>query len=223
MSDGTQAVGKMDFNVDDFEIDVMPFSAHKMYGPKGVGGLYIRQRKPRRVKLEALQHGGGHEKGLRSGTLNVPGIIGLGKASEIAKNEMHAEIKRIKRLKDKLEVELLKIENSFLNGKKDGRIHNTINICFPGVDSDALIMSLSNPNNAEAPIVALSNGSACTAHSIEPSHVLTAMGLSEAEAFSSIRISLGRFTTEDEVMSFIDLLNIAVKRLKTMGKGISIT
>ncbi len=216
LSDGTQAVGKMPVDVDALQIDLMPFSGHKIYGPKGVGCLYIRQKRPRKLKIEALLHGGGHEKGLRSGTLNVPGIVGLGLACEIAHTEMRIDSKRLQILRDEIEAELLQIEGSFINGKLDRRLYNTLNICLPGIDSDALIMGLSNPLNVKSPIIALSNGSACTASSIDPSHVLTAMGLSEGLAFNSIRISLGRFTTKEEISVFINSLTWIVKELRAM-------
>ncbi len=216
MTDATQAVGKLEVNVEALQIDLMPFSGHKIYGPKGVGALYVRQKRPHKIKMEALQHGGGHEKGLRSGTLNVPGIVGLGLACEIAQKEMKKESERVKQLRNDLEKELLKIDGSFVNGNKDDRLYNTLNICFPRIDSDALIMGLSNPDNENIPIVALSNGSACTSHSIDPSHVLMAMGLTEDLAFNSIRISLGRFTTKNEVEIFVSALNEIVKGLRAM-------
>jgi cysteine desulfurase len=216
MTDATQAVGKMDINIEELQIDVMPFSGHKIYGPKGVGALYVRQKRPRKVKMEALQHGGGHEKGLRSGTLNVPGIVGLGFACDIALKEMKKEADRISILRDEMEAELLKIDGSFVNGNKNHRLFNTLNICFPGIDSDALIMGLSNPESDKFPVIALSNGSACTASSIEPSHVLSAMGLTEELAFNSIRISLGRFSTKEDVATFLHSLTFVVKGLKAM-------
>ena len=216
MTDATQAVGKLEINVEALQIDLMPFSGHKIYGPKGVGALYVRQKRPRKIKMEALQHGGGHEKGLRSGTLNVPGIVGLGFACEIAQKEMKKESERVKQLRDDLEKELLKIDGAFVNGNENDRLYNTLNICFPGIDSDALIMGLSNPDNKNIPIVALSNGSACTSHSIDPSHVLMAMGLTEDLAFNSIRISLGRFTTKNEIDVFVNALQEIVKGLRAM-------
>ncbi|MBP6235338.1 MAG: cysteine desulfurase [Saprospiraceae bacterium] len=190
MTDGTQAVGKMEVNVDELEIDLMAFSGHKMYGPKGVGALYVRQRN-NRVKIPALIHGGGHERGMRSGTLNVPGIIGLGAACKYAQSEMKDNEIKIKAQRDQLEIELLNIPDTFIVGNTEHRLYNVTNICFKGVDSDALIMGLSNPED-DTPMIAVSNGSACTSASIEPSHVLLAMGLSEGDAYSCIRISLGK-------------------------------
>jgi len=218
MTDATQAVGKIDIDVEALQIDLMPFSGHKIYGPKGVGALYVRQKRPRKLKLEALQHGGGHEKGIRSGTLNVPGIVGLGKACELAQKEMKSENIRILPLRDELERELLKIEGAFINGNSSQRLHTTLNICFPEIDCDALIMGLSNADDEQLPMVALSNGSACTAESMEPSHVLTAMGLIEDLAFNSVRLSLGRFNTRDEISYAIELLNKEVKKLRQFHK-----
>lgn len=191
MSDTTQAVGKIPVDVDAMGIDLLCMSGHKIYAPKGVGALYVRQRE-NRVKLPALLHGGGHEKGMRSGTLNVPGIVALGTACTLAQKEMSANAEKIKALRDYLESELLKIEGTSVNGNREHRLYNTSNILFRGIDSDALILGLSNPENDE-PMIAVSNGSACTSASIEPSHVLVAMGLEEVEAFSSLRLTLGSF------------------------------
>ncbi|SKB62670.1 cysteine desulfurase [Parapedobacter luteus] len=199
MTDATQAFGKMHINVDEIGIDLMAFSAHKFYGPKGVGGLFVRNRRPHKVKLEALIHGGGHEKGYRSGTLNVPGIVGMGKAAEIAWQEMDSDRARIGALRDKLESQLLAIEGSFLNGNPDHRLYNTISIGFKGADANAVMIGLKD--------VIVSNGSACSSTKIEPSHVLIAMGRSEQEAYSTLRISLGRFTTDEDV-------HIAAERIK---------
>lgn len=190
MTDATQAVGKIPIDVDMMGIDLMSFSGHKLYGPKGIGGLFVRQRRPWKVKIPALIHGGGHERGLRSGTLNVPGIVGLGFACEIAQKEMAINERNIRTLRDELECELLTIQGSFINGHREKRLYNTINICFPGVDSDALIMGLANPKDGSPPIM-VSNGSACSSKSIEPSHVLVAMGRKEEDAFCSLRISFG--------------------------------
>lgn len=197
MSDATQSVGKIPVNVDGLGIDLMTFSGHKIYGPKGIGALYIRQRQ-NRVKIPALLHGGGHERGLRSGTLNVPGIIGLGKACEIAGKEMEENAEKIREMRDYLENELLKIEGTWINGNREKRLYNVTNIGFEGVDSEALIMGLSNPDSEE-PMIVVSNGSACTAASIDPSHVLIAMGLDEVKAFNSIRISLSRNEVENDM------------------------
>ena len=190
LTDATQAVGKMLLDVEALGIDLLAFSGHKLYGPKGVGGLYVRQRKPRRVRLAALLHGGGHERGWRSGTLNVPGIVGLGHAAELCRQNMTTEAARLGALRDALEAALLAIPGTRVNGNRQHRLCNTTNIRFEGCDSDALIMGLEG--------IAVSNGSACTAASVDPSHVLLAMGLDETEAFSCLRFSLGRFNSEGD-------------------------
>lgn len=209
MSDGTQAVGKMAIDVDDLGIDLMPLSAHKFYGPKGSGALFVRQRRPWRVKLEALVHGGGHEGGKRSGTLNVAGIVGLGKAAEIAQKELRQDAQRIGEIRNELERQLLAIEGTRINGHLGSRLHNVTNILFEGCDCDALIMGLDD--------IVLSNGSACTSASIEPSHVLLACGLSETEAFSCLRFSLGRFNRLDEVPVVVANVKRVVEGLRAMA------
>jgi cysteine desulfurase len=214
MSDTTQAIGKITVNVDELGIDLLCLSGHKLYAPKGVGAFYIRQRM-NRVKIPALLHGGGHEKGLRSGTLNVPGIVALGEACAIAKRELSKNAESIGALRDYLETELLKIEGTSVNGNTSSRLFNTSNILFKGADSDAIIMGLSNPEN-DLPLIAVSNGSACTSASIEPSHVLTAMELDEVAAFSSIRFSLGKFNTKKEMDIVIDAVKNVVSRLRSM-------
>ena len=214
MSDATQAVGKIAVNVDELGIDLLCLSGHKLYAPKGVGALYVRQRM-NRVKIPALLHGGGHEKGLRSGTLNVPGIVALGEACAIAKRELSKNAESIGALRDYLENELLKIEGTSVNGNTSSRLFNTSNILFRGADSDAIIMGLSNPDN-DLPLIAVSNGSACTSASIEPSHVLTAMGLDEVAAFSSIRFSVGKFNTKKEIDIVIDSVKEVVSSLRSM-------
>ncbi|WP_338872091.1 cysteine desulfurase family protein [Spirosoma sp. SC4-14] len=208
MTDATQAVGKLPIDVDTLGIDLMAFSAHKFYGPKGVGGLFIRQRRPNKVKLEALLHGGGHERGLRSGTLNVPGIVGMGKAAELTRQKMQKEAQRIANLQNRLETALLTIPGTRVNGNREHRLYNVTNIYFENCDSDALIMGLEG--------MAVSNGSACTAASIDPSHVLLAMGLNETEAFSCLRFSLGRFTTEDDITEAIDGVKGVVEELRAL-------
>jgi len=195
MTDATQAVGKIEINVEELGIDILCMSGHKMYSPKGIGALYIR----RNVKLTAFIHGGGHEKGLRSGTLNVPGIVALGKACEISQQEMKQDSERISALRNELENELLKFEGTFVNGKTSSRIFNTTNVCFRGSDADVMIGKMKN--------VAVSNGSACTAAVVEPSHVLVSMGLSHDDAFASIRFSLGKFNTENEVKSLLKIIS----------------
>jgi len=214
MSDATQAVGKIAVNVDELGIDLLCLSGHKLYAPKGVGALYVRQRM-NRIKISPLLHGGGHEKGLRSGTLNVPGIVALGEACAIAKRELTKNAESIGALRDYLETELLKIDGTSVNGNTNSRLFNTSNILFRGADSDAVIMGLSNPEN-DLPLIAVSNGSACTSASIEPSHVLTAMGIDEITAFSSIRFSVGKFNTKKEIDIVIDSVRKVISNLRAM-------
>ncbi|KUJ50037.1 cysteine desulfurase family protein [Chryseobacterium sp. JAH] len=189
LCDTTQAIGKIAINAEDLGIDMLTLSAHKFYGPKGIGALYVSNKS--RIKLSGQIHGGGQQRNLRSGTLNVPGIIGLGKACEIAKSEMQNDETRIGKLRDYLETELLKIDGTFVNGSVKNRIYNTTNICFPGVWSEQLIIALGN--------ISVSSGSACSSVTSKPSHVLKALGLSDEDALSSIRFSLGRFTTLEEI------------------------
>jgi len=194
MTDATQAVGKMEIDVDELGIDLLCFSGHKMYAPKGIGGLYVRQR-GNKVKLAPQIHGGGHEQGLRSGTINVPGIIALAKACDIATEEMALDQRNISALRDKLETELLKLPNTSLNGDSENKIYNTTNICFKGQDANVLIGRMKN--------IAVSNGSACSSAVVEPSHVLKAMGLSDDDAFASLRFSLGKFNTMEDIETVI--------------------
>lgn len=208
-TDATQAVGKIPVNVQEDGIDLMALSAHKIYGPKGVGALYIRRKNPR-VKVTAQMDGGGHERGVRSGTLNVPGIAGFGKACELCGIEMDAETPRIKALRDKLENALLKIEETKLNGDKDNRLPYVTNISFKYVEGEALLMAI-NKN------MAVSSGSACTSASIEPSYVLKALGLSDDLAYSSLRFALGRFTTEEEIDYAIEQITDAVSKLRSIS------
>jgi cysteine desulfurase len=203
MCDATQAVGKMAVDVQKSGIDLLAFSAHKFYGPKGVGALYLSAKA--KIKLTPQIHGGGQQRKLRSGTLNVPGIIGLGKACEIAKAEMKTDQERIQKLRDHLEKSLLQIEGSFVNGNITNRIYNTSNICFPGVNSESLILALQN--------ISVSNGSSCSAVTSESSHVLKALGLSDENALSSIRFSLGKFTTQEEIFLTIERVCALVKEL----------
>jgi cysteine desulfurase len=198
MCDATQAVGKISVDVDALGIDLMCMSGHKLYAPKGAGALYVRQRM-NRVKLPAFIHGGGHENGLRSGTLNVPSIVALGSACEISQQEMKQDAERISTLRNELENELLKIAGTFANGKTENRIFNTTNICFRGTDANVMIGRMKN--------VAVSNGSACSSAVFEPSHVLTAMGLPDDDAFASIRFSLGKFNTTNEVKVVVKIFN----------------
>ncbi|MDQ6530356.1 cysteine desulfurase family protein [Flavobacterium sp. LHD-85] len=201
MCDATQAVGKIPVDVKKLGIDLLTLSAHKFYGPKGIGALYISAKA--KIKLSPQILGGGQQRKLRSGTLNVPGIIGLGKASEIAVNELEKDQNRISLLRDKLEKGLLQFESSFVNGNIENRIYNTTNICFPNVNSEQLILALGN--------ISVSNGASCSAVTSEPSHVLKAMDLSDEDALSSIRFSLGRFTTSEEI-------DIAIERILELAR-----
>jgi len=214
MTDATQAIGKIPFSVDDLGIDLLCLSGHKFYAPKGVGALYARQ-KIRKVKLPALLHGGGHERGLRSGTLNVPGIVALGYACALAQKEMQQNSEMIVQLRDYLENALLKIDGTFVNGNIDNRLFNVSNICFRGADSDAIILGLSNPET-DTPLIAVSNGSACTSTSVEPSHVLKALGLSDEDAFSSLRFSLNKFNTKEEILLAVKTVKKTVESLRLM-------
>lgn len=208
-TDATQAVGKIPIDVNKTGIDLMAFSAHKMYGPKGVGALYVRRKNPR-VKLSAQLHGGGHERGMRSGTLNVPGIVGFGKACEICQMEMTGEIARVSRLRDKLQAGLLRIEGTSVNGDINNRLPHVTNISFKHADGEGLMMSL-NKN------IALSTGSACTSASIEPSYVLKALGLEDELAHSTIRFGLGRYTTEEEIDYTVEQVSAAVSKIRQMN------
>jgi cysteine desulfurase len=195
MTDATQALGKIEVPVVDMGIDLMAFSGHKFYGPKGVGGLYIRDAGRNNLKINAQLHGGGHERGFRSGTLNVPGIVGMGIAAEIARQDMIDDAHRVGMLRNYLEKELLILEGTVLNGHSEKRLYNVTNICFKGIDSDTIMLRLKD--------IAVSNGSACSSNSLEPSHVLSAMGLSREDAYSSLRFSLGRFNTEEEIKQVV--------------------
>jgi len=197
MTDATQAVGKIEIDVDDLGIDLLCFSGHKMYAPKGIGGLYVRNK----TKLSPQIHGGGHEQGFRSGTLNVPGIIALAKACEISREEMALNQRSISILRDKLETELLKLPNTSINGSSENRIYNTTNICFLGQDANVMIGRMKN--------IAVSNGSACSSAIVEPSHVLKAMGLINEDAFASLRFSLGKYNTFEEI-------DVVVKKIKEL-------
>ncbi|MFL5753712.1 MAG: cysteine desulfurase family protein [Bacteroidia bacterium] len=193
-SDATQAIGKTAVDVNEDGIDLLCISAHKLYGPKGAGALYVRRKDPR-VSLVPLIEGGGHERGLRSGTLNVPGIVGLGEACEIAQAELWDNNMRLSKLRAKLEHQLLDLPGYRINGSTRFRLYNTSNACFSGIKATALINGLKN--------VAVATGSACTSASAEPSHVLKAMGMNDEDAYSSIRFSLGKYTTEEEIEEVI--------------------
>jgi len=207
--DAAQSVGKILVDVERLGIDLLSISGHKMYAPKGVGALYVRRKDPR-VELVALIEGGGHERGMRSGTLNVPGIVALGKASEICQKEMAEEGQRLGRLRDKLKEAITsRLDDSFVNGTMVHRLPNNLNLSFAGVEGDALLMGISD--------VAVSSGSACTSATLEPSHVLRALGISEDLAHSSIRFGLGRFNTEEEVDYIADRVVETVKRLRELS------
>ncbi|HPA22576.1 MAG TPA: IscS subfamily cysteine desulfurase [Ferruginibacter sp.] len=208
-TDATQAVGKIPVDVIKDGIDIMSFSAHKMYGPKGVGALYVRRKNPR-VKVTAQIDGGGHERGMRSGTLNVPGIVGFGKACELCQLEMEEETKRIIKLRDKLETELMKLEEAYVNGSREHRLPHVANISFKYVEGEGLMMGF-NKN------IALSSGSACTSASLEPSYVLKALGLGDDLAHSSLRFGLGRFTTEDQIDYTVKAISETVLKLREMS------
>lgn len=207
-TDATQAVGKIPVDVLADNIDLMSFTAHKMYGPKGVGALYVRRKNPR-VKVTAQMDGGGHERGMRSGTLNVPGIVGFGKACELARLEMDAESKRLSQLRDKLENALLKLEESYVNGSAEHRLPHTTNISFKYVEGEGLMMGIKD--------IAVSSGSACTSASLEPSYVLKNLGLDDELAHSSLRFGLSRFTTEEEIDFTINCVAEAVNKLRDMS------
>lgn len=207
MTDATQAVGKMQIDNDDLKVDLLTFSAHKIYGPKGIGALYLKDSSYLVSNIAPLIHGGGHEKGLRSGTLNTPGIIGFGKSCAIAKQDMFEDEIRIKTLRDTLEFELLKIKGAFVNGSVNKRLYNVTNICFPNIDANVLIGKMNN--------IAVSNGSACTSSLIEPSHVLKAISLSNELASGSIRFSLGRFNNKAEVDYAINKVRAAINDMMT--------
>lgn len=208
MTDATQAVGKIPVDVNADGIDLMAFSAHKMYGPKGVGALYVRRKNPR-VKVTSQMDGGGHERGMRSGTLNVPGIVGLGKACELCRLEMESEATRLSGLRDKLESTLNQMEESYVNGNTQHRLPHVANISFKYVEGEGLMMAMSD--------LAVSSGSACTSASLEPSYVLKSLGLSDDLAHSSIRYGLGRFTTEEEIDQAIAVTQKAVNHLRELS------
>jgi len=209
-SDATQAVGKIETHPKELGVHLMAFSAHKMYGPKGVGALFVNRRRPR-VKLAPQIDGGGHEEGMRSGTLNVPGIVGFGKAAEIALQEMSEEMSGLQELRDLLENTLInEVEECQINGGPFHRMPNVSNLSFRHVDSEGLLMSFNQK-------IAVSTGSACTSASLDPSHVLTAMNIPEDIAKSSIRISLGKFTTREEIDHTIQKIKMGVEQLRALS------
>jgi len=205
--DATQAVGKIEVHPADHHIDLMAFSAHKFYGPKGIGGLYISKQKPR-TKIKARIHGGGHQQGLRSGTLNVPGIVGMGKAAELAVENLREDQERLAYLRDFLENYFIEnISDVSVNGDPEARLPHVSNMCFKLVDGEQLMVLVND-------VVAVSSGSACTSADPDPSHVLLAMGLSEADAKSSIRFSLGRWTTKQDIDRVIEVFEEKIERLR---------
>ncbi len=205
--DAAQATGKVDINLGELPVDLMSFSAHKTYGPKGIGALYVR-RKPR-IRLEAQMHGGGHERGFRSGTLPVHQIVGMGEAYRIARNEMGFENARIGKLRDRLLAGLMTIDEVYVNGDLKRRIPHNLNVSFNFVEGESLMMAVSD--------IAVSSGSACTSASLEPSYVLRALGRSDELAHSSIRFSIGRFTTEQQVDYAVSLLKEKVGKLRELS------
>jgi cysteine desulfurase len=208
-TDATQAAGKVELDVEAMGIDLMSLSAHKFYGPKGVGCLYVRRKNPR-VRLTAILDGGGHERGMRSGTLNVPGIVGMGEAARLAKESLAAEAQHLAGLRDRLQQRILAAcPDAVVNGDPAARLPNLTNISFPYVEGESLIMGIKE--------IAVSSGSACTSASLEPSYVLKSLGLGDELAHSSIRFSLGRFTTEAEVDFAADRVVAEVHRLRAMS------
>jgi cysteine desulfurase len=205
--DAAQATGKVVIDLEKLKVDLVSFSAHKTYGPKGVGALFVR-RKPR-VRLEAQMHGGGHERGLRSGTLPTHQIVGMGEAFRIAKEEMATENERIRMLRDRLWAGLSQIEQVFLNGDLEQRVPHNLNVSFNFVEGESLIMAIKD--------IAVSSGSACTSASLEPSYVLRALGRSDELAHSSIRFTVGRFTTQEEIDYTVNLVSRQVARLREMS------
>ena len=213
MTDATQSVGKLKIDVKKLNVDFLTFSGHKFHGPKGIGGLYVNSQTVKRSMISPILHGGGHERGFRSGTLNVPGIVGLGAAAKIATNTLSKNFEQIGGLRDALEDKILQsIPHSFVNGDRKNRIYNTTSISFKGVDSDALIAGLET--------IMVSNGSACTSTKVDPSHVLLSMGRTPEEAYSVIRFSLSKFTTEEEIESTVSKLAKTVLALRAMAPGL---
>jgi len=208
-TDAVQAAGKIPFDVNEAKADLVSMSAHKMYGPKGVGALYVRRRNPRVLLAEQIS-GGGHERGMRSGTLNVPGIVGMGKAAEIAKAEMAAEGQRLSRMRDRLNEKLhASLDELYINGSMEHRLPHNLNVSFAYVEGESLLMGIND--------VAVSSGSACTSASLEPSYVLKALGAGDDLAHSSIRFGLGRWTTDEEIDYVVDKLTTVVRRLREMS------
>jgi len=209
-TDATQGVGKLEFDVEAMGIDLASFTAHKMYGPKGVGALYVRRKSPR-VRISAEIHGGGHERGFRSGTLNVPGIVGFGEACEICRHEWRKDHEHATQMRDRLLARLRsELDELHINGSETWRMPYNLNISFAYVEGESLLMGINDE-------IAVSSGSACTSASLEPSYVLRALGVGEDLAHTSIRFGIGRFTTEDEVDYVADKVIAVVKRLREMS------
>src|SRR5581483_10078451 len=208
-TDGVQAIGKVPVDVNKDNIDLMSITAHKLYGPKGVGALYVRRKNPR-VQITAQMDGGGHERGMRSGTLNVPGIVGLGEACAIAQREMPEESKRLRYLRDRLKSKLeAGLDEVYLNGSWEHRLPHSLNLSFAYVEGESLLMGIND--------VAVSSGSACTSATLEPSYVLKALGVGDDLAHTSIRFGLGRFNTQEEVDYVVDRIAREVTRLRDMS------
>jgi cysteine desulfurase len=208
-TDAVQAVGKVPFNVTDAKVDLVSMSGHKIYGPKGVGALYVRRRNPRVLLAEQIS-GGGHERGMRSGTLNVPGIVGLGTAAALAQAEMATESERLRMLRDRLSQKLhANLDELYINGSMDYRLPHNLNVSFAYVEGESLLMGIND--------VAVSSGSACTSASLEPSYVLKALGAGDDLAHSSIRFGLGRWTTDEEIDYVVEKLTTVVRRLREMS------
>jgi cysteine desulfurase len=208
-TDGVQAIGKVPVDVNKDHIDIMSITAHKLYGPKGVGALYVRRKNPR-VQITAQMDGGGHERGMRSGTLNVPGIVGLGEACALCQNEMAEETKRLRYLRDRLKAKLEEgLDEIYLNGSWEHRLPHSLNISFAYVEGESLLMGIND--------VAVSSGSACTSATLEPSYVLKALGLGDDIAHSSIRFGIGRFNTEAEIDYVADKLITVVRKLRELS------
>jgi cysteine desulfurase len=208
-TDAVQAVGKVPFDVQEMNVDIASISAHKMYGPKGVGAIYVRRRKPR-VLLSPLIDGGGHERGMRSGTLNVPGIVGFGKAAELAAEELEEEMARIFQLRERLRTTFEEnLDEVFINGDLERRVPGNLNMSFAYVEGESLLMGIDN--------IAVSSGSACTSASLEPSYVLKALGVGEDLAHTSIRFGIGRFNTEEEVDYVAERVTETVRRLRDLS------
>ena len=207
--DAAQSVGKIPVDVIEMNIDLLSISAHKLYGPKGVGALYIRRKNPR-VQLKPIMFGGGHERGIRSGTLPVPNIVGLGKACDIAKNVMINESRKIAALRDALLKGIIdENPNARINGSMEHRLAGNLNMSFPGINNEAVIAAI--------PEIAISSGAACTTSTMEPSHVLLALGLSKNEAYSSLRFGIGRFNTKEDIDIASESINRCMKKLRKMS------